>query len=144
MRWPSAFVLLHILVFFACACASASDSGSVTSPPAAGLDQPFTLAAGASVRLEVENLQVGFDRVVSDSRCPSGAQCIVEGEALVRVWLSKAPAARESRDLKTTPNAAEAVYGAYRIKLVTLAPSPTVDRTIRPSDYVVTILVTRV
>ena len=133
-------VILHLLAFLA--CASSSDSGNPSAPKTVGLDQPFTLAAGASARVDAENLQVGFDRVVSDSRCPRGAQCVVAGEAVVRVWLSKSPEARGNRDL-TTPNAAEAVYGAYRITLVTLDPYPTVDHTIRPSDYVATLLVTR-
>jgi hypothetical protein len=136
----SLLVLLQVLASFACALAS--DSGNPVAPSPA-LDQAFTLKAGASAILDTENLRVEFDSVLSDSRCPRGAQCITAGEAVVRVWLSKAPTPRESRELKTTPNAAEAVYGAYRIRLVTLDPYPTADRTIRPSDYVVTLLVTR-
>lgn len=134
-------VLLQLLGSFACSLTSHAGSPAALSP--ARLDQSFALAAGASAILETENLQIGFDRVLSDSRCPRGAQCITAGDAVVRIWMSKAPAARESRDLETTPRAAEAVYGAYRIRLVTLDPYPIADRAIRPSDYVVTLLVTR-
>ena len=136
----SVLVLLQVFASFACALASDSGNPVATSP---ALDQAFTLKAGTSAMLDTENLQVEFAGVLSDSRCPRGTQCITAGEAVLRIWLSKAPAARESRDLKTTPNAGEAVYGAYRIRLLMLDPYPTADRTIRPSDYVVTLLVTR-
>ena len=141
MRWQTVVVAVHVLTFLA--CASLSDSGSPAAPTAARLDQAFTLAAGAVAVFDAEHLQVGFDRVLSDSRCPRGAQCIVEGEATVRVWLSKSPRGKDNRDLKTTPNALEAVYDAYRIKLVTLEPYPGVERAVRPSEYVATLLVSR-
>jgi hypothetical protein len=133
-------IVLGLVAFMACVSANSS---SPAAPTAAGLDRPFTLKSGASASIDVEKLQIGFDRVLSDSRCPRGAQCIVAGEAVLRVWLLKSPAARENRDLKTTPDA-EAAYGAYRIKLLTLDPYPSVEGTIRPSDYVATFLVTRV
>lgn len=139
MRWGSSVALMHILAFVACATAS---SGNPASPTDASLDQPFKLSPGASVVIKAETLEVGFDRVLSDSRCPRGVNCIVAGEATVRVWLSKSATTREDRELKT-PGAEEAVYGAYRIKLVSLDPYPTADRTIRPSDYVVTLVVSR-
>ena len=105
------------------------------------LDKPFKLAPGRSTTIEAERLQIGFERVVSDSRCPRGAQCIVEGEAIVRVWLQKAPAARENRDLTTTPTATSAVYSGYRVNLEALDPVPTTDHAIKPSEYAATLVV---
>ena len=80
---------------------------------------------------------------MSDSRCPRDAQCITDGEAVVRVWLQKAPGARENRDLKTTPDGASAVYSTYRVTLVALDPAPTASRVIRPSEYAATLVVSR-
>ena len=131
---------LSLVVFMACASAKSPSPAA----PAAGLDRPFTVKSGTSTSIDAEKLHIGFDRVISDSRCPRGAQCIVAGEAVLRVWLQKPPSARENRDLTTMPEGAQAAYGAYRIKLVTLDPSPSVDGTIRPSDYVATFLVTRI
>ena len=51
-----------------------------------------------------------------------------------------APAASEA---EAPPADAEVLYGEYRLRLLTLDPYPQVDRTIRPSDYVATLLVTR-
>ena len=135
MPWHTTLVVIYLFTFLAC--------DSPTEPKAARFDQSFTLAPGAAAVFDTENLQVGFDQVLSDSRCPRGAQCIVAGEATVRVWLSKAPRGRENRELKTTPDASQAVYDAYKITLVTLVPSPEVGSTIRPTDYVATLMVTR-
>jgi len=120
-----------------------SDARTPSAASPAQLNQPFALMAGASATVETENLQIGFDRVLSDSRCPRGAQCITAGEAIVRIWVSKAPAPRETRDLTTIPAADEAVYGAYRIKLVSLDPYPIANATVRASEYVATLLATR-
>ena len=116
---------------------------SPTEPKAARFDEAFTLTPGAAADFGTESLQVGFDQVLSDSRCPRNAQCIVAGEATVRIWLSKPPRGRENRELKTTPDASQAPYDAYKVTLVTLVPSPEVGSTIRSTDYVATLMVTR-
>ena len=122
-------------------CAIVSCS-SPNGPTAAALDQAFQLTAGGSATISSENLQVGFDQVPSDSRCPRGTQCIVAGNATARVWLSKPPRGREQRDLGTSTGT-NAVYDSYRITLTTLSPYPEAGATIRPSDYVATLVVTR-
>ncbi|MEP7309879.1 MAG: hypothetical protein ABJA98_30585 [Acidobacteriota bacterium] len=135
MRWHTSLVVISLFTFLAC--------GSPTAPKAAQFDQAFTLAPGTAAVLGTESLQAGFDQVLSDSRCPRGAQCIVAGDATVRVWLAKSPRGRENRELKTTPDGSHGVYDAYKITLITLAPSPEVGSTIRPTDYVATLIVTR-
>lgn len=135
---PCTSALLLVLL----SCAASSPSWSQSSSVTVNLDRPFTLSPGSSAVLERENLKIEFDRVVSDSRCPRGAQCITAGEAIVRVWLSKAPAPRERRDLGTAPDAAETAYEMYRLRLVALEPYPAVNGTIRQSDYAATFLIT--
>ena len=143
MQRQTAIVSLHVLAF-AVACAASSGRGNPVSPSPATLGEPFNVKAGGSVTIRDENLRVGFDRVLSDSRCPRGARCIAQGEATVRVWLLKAARGRAAHELQTTPpSAAEAVYDGYRIRLTALDPYPEVDRPVRSSDYVVTLVVTR-
>lgn len=102
----------------------------------------FELKPGGVAVLQGEDLRVGFERVRLDSRCPRGAQCIIEGAARVRIWASKASSRRTEYDLETRPPpAAEARHGDYRIRVVN--PYPQVDRSTRSSDYVVTLVVTR-
>ena len=98
-----------------------------------------------STSVDGEGIQVGFDTVLSDSRCPKGAQCIVAGDATIRVWVSGATSSRETRELKTTPpDAAQAVIGRYRLTLSALMPEPTVNGAPRASDYVAALVVARV
>lgn len=141
MRWQTVVITVHVLGI---ACAAHSGTANPAAPERATLDETFKLSAGGVAVIQGEDLQIGFDRVASDSRCPRGSRCITEGEAIVRVWLSKAPHGRADRELRTTPpSAAEALYESYRITLVALEPYPEVDREIRPSDYVATLLVRR-
>jgi len=135
LRWHTTLAAVYSFTLIGCA--------NPLEPSAARLDQTFTLSPGGAAVVEGENLQGGFDQVLSDSRCPTGAQCIVAGEATVRIWLVKAPRGRENVELKTTTSASQATYDTYRVSLVTVTPSPEVGRTIQPSDYVVTMLVTR-
>ncbi len=50
-----------------------------------GLGQEFTLSIGQSAQIEGENLQVRFEEVLEDSRCPTGATCIWEGRVSLAV-----------------------------------------------------------
>ena len=141
MKWHAAFVVWYLLI--AVACASASNSGNPAAP-SAKINQAFTLKVGTSTSVDGEGIQIGFDSVVSDSRCPKGAQCIVAGDATIRVWLMRDSQARETRELKTNPvDAAQIVIGQYRLTLTSLTPEPTVDGTPRASDYVATLVVAR-
>jgi hypothetical protein len=134
-RWQTTLVIAHLVTLLACT--------NPAEPTAARLDQEFTLTPGAAAVLQPENLQVGFDQVLSDSRCPIDAICIVAGEATVRIWLSKAPRGRADLELKTAPSASQAAYDAYRVRLVSIMPSRRASQTIAPTDYSATLLVTR-
>src|SRR5215212_10020209 len=93
-------------------------------PRAVALDETFVLRAGESARIEGERLELTFDAVVSDSRCPKGAQCIVEGDAIVRITVVKASAGT-SHDLHTSERASqEATVDGFAVRLLRLDPYP--------------------
>jgi hypothetical protein len=52
----------------------------------AELDVPFELKVGQSAVIESEDIEVSFERVVQDSRCPSDVTCIWEGQATIGVF----------------------------------------------------------
>ena len=54
-------------------CGSASETAT--------LGKEFSLSVGESVAIRDENLEVTFLKVLEDSRCPTGVQCIWEGRA---------------------------------------------------------------
>jgi hypothetical protein len=111
-------------------------------PVSATVGQPFALAAGASAKLKGEPLEIGFTRVVMDSRCPKGAECITAGVAVVAMWVSL-DGGRTTPELRTDPPAAARVErGPYTVTLVKLEPHPQVGRRIAPG-YVATLVVRR-
>ena len=137
MKWQAILGLAHVFIFVACA-------SSPAAPGSVKLNQSFTLKVGTSTSVDGEGIQVGFDSVISDSRCPKGAQCIVAGDATIRVWLDRTGQARETRELKTAPpDAAQTVINSYRVTLSALTPEPTLDGTPRASDYVASLVVAR-
>ena len=122
------------------ALAASEDAGR---PRPVHLDESFALHAGESAKVDSEKLEVCFDAVVSDSRCPKGAQCIVEGDATVRITVKKA-SAKTSYELHTSERAAqEASHDGLSIRLVRLDPQPVEGKAIDRRDYAATLLVTR-
>jgi hypothetical protein len=81
--------------------------------------------------------------VTGDSRCPADALCIQGGDAVVhvRVFDASAPSVYE---LHTGDSRrASAAHRDLRIELLELQPYPFSSRTINPSDYRATIVVSR-
>ena len=115
-----------------------------SEPKSVPLGESFTLKVGESARIEAEALQIGFEDVSADSRCPKGERCIWEGDATVRVWLWKASEARETDELHTSSKEPGAVsYRGYGVKLLRLDPYPVSGKTIARGDYLATLEVTR-
>jgi hypothetical protein len=114
--------------------------GSTTVPGELPLGQSFELQPGTSATLQ-GGLEVAFDAVRSDSRCPMDALCVWAGEGIVAVRLSQSGSDQAERELKTAPSGSEATYGSYSITLITLQPYPRSDRAIQPNDYVATFTV---
>lgn len=125
----------------------ASVAGSVAGPPqpeSVAIGESFSLRVGDSASIEAEALQIGFEDVSADSRCPKGERCIWEGDATVRVWLQKAPGPKDTHELHTSSKEQGAVsYLDYGVRLLRLDPYPVTGRTIARGDYLATFEVTR-
>ena len=115
----------------------AAASASVT------LDEPFVLRVGRSATVAGEGLTVSFQAVPSDSRCPTGVQCIWAGNAVVQVVLSKDGKAFGA-ELNTGQDPTSVDYLNYNVALVSLAPYPTANGgPIAQSQYRATFVVTK-
>jgi hypothetical protein len=55
--------------------------------PRAQLGQDFTLALGDSIPLDGTPYSVVFEKVIDDSRCPTGTTCVWEGNAQIQIML---------------------------------------------------------
>ncbi len=108
----------------------------------AQLDQPFTLFVRQ--KAQIGDLQIRFVGVPEDSRCPEDVTCIWAGNAKIVLGLSlKGNPDETVLTLNSTLNPQEALYKGYRIRFVSLKPTPLSGRTINPAEYRVTLIVSQ-
>jgi hypothetical protein len=119
-------------------------TGCTDSPtgPTVPLDQAFVLAPGEAATIEEESINVLFDRVSGDSRCPSDVVCIQGGDAIVNIEVTGPGFDRTAYELHT--GSTDPVrHGDLTIALVALFPYPFGSGTIPGEDYRATLRVTR-
>ncbi len=63
--------------------------------------QSFSIGVGETVTVAGVGLNVTFQDVIQDSRCPIGVQCVVEGDAIIAVSLSKTGSSTGHPDHRT-------------------------------------------
>ncbi len=124
--------LLAVLLLGGCGALAACGGGpSQPSDVAAG--QEFTLAPGAAA--VADGLRVSFERVVSDSRCPTDAVCVWAGEVIVELKVDGG-----SRQLRPGESATTA---GHRVSLVRVEPYPSSAAAISRENYRATLVVDR-
>lgn len=118
MRWIP-------LLLIALACASAGANESASSP------QEVELSIGE--RVTARGLTVDFVRLVGDSRCPEGVNCVWAGDAEIELSVKGKDEPRSVR-LHTTlePKALE-VEGS-RISLLAVEPYPVMGVEVDPAE----------
>ena len=108
--------------------------------PLAWPDVELELRVGEHRHLPKLQLDVGFERVTSDSRCPTQVTCIWEGEATVHVWLLHArdDSVFVALSLRGgTPDASASVDTlGFRITALRLDPYPAEPEPIPENLYV--------
>ncbi|HYC52202.1 MAG TPA: hypothetical protein VEB19_13900 [Gemmatimonadaceae bacterium] len=133
MRWRAG---LGTAVALIAACAPMQTE--VTAMP----DSDFDLRVGAAVRILGTPLLVRFDTVSEDSRCPTDAQCVWEGNATIRLSVDSAGKIQPV-ELRTSGTPQPASAFGHRIEYRALRPAPTTAAPIPSADYVVTLRVPR-
>ncbi len=125
------FLLALCLVFIL--PAACTNSPSPTTTP---LGKAVSLAPGQAVTIEGESLKIKFAEVINDSRCPSGATCIWQGEVSCRLEITY----RENAFIKviTQPglsaDPATAEFNGYTLRFK-VQPYPTAGASIKSKDY---------
>ena len=128
MRSLLSFLLLAVLVL----------------PAQAGhpFGQPFSLNVGEFQWLGDDEVMIGFYRVSSDSRCPTGVWCFWEGDAATDLWLQIPGEPRLEFVLHTAYDFQHSIdLGPYSVSLLLVAPYPLVNVPIDPESYVVSLVV---
>jgi hypothetical protein len=120
--------------------------GIVQHPSGAGdvtLGQEFKIKNGERIIVSGESLRITFSSVSSDSRCPTGAQCVWAGNAAIALEIAKKKKKQVSVTLNTSSEPKEIDYKRYKIRLVALSPHPKVNETIDQKEYEATLLITK-
>lgn len=131
---------MPLVVVLCLALAAAACDESVTGPTVP-LNTEFTLAPGESATIERADLEVRFDRVTGDSRCPIDAVCIQGGSAAVHITAVSTGAPRQYQLM--TGDMKPVRHDDNTIAIVDLTPYPFSTRTIQQDEYRVTLKVTR-
>jgi len=104
--------------------------------------QDFELRLGETARLEGSDLVLQFISVPSDSRCPTGVQCVHAGDATARLRVEGGGGPEASLDLHTNDQPKEGTQGSFVIRLVVLRPLPRDGQPVQASDFVATLKIT--
>lgn len=107
------------------------------------LGESFSLSVGQSTVVDGAALEIGFQAVTSDSRCPKGEVCIWGGDATVCLWVRSAAGTKEKLVLHASSKGPSVTdLGDWGIRLMALDPYPITGRSVLQGDYVVTLQVT--
>jgi hypothetical protein len=121
------------------ALAATSGCHERSSPTEPSHVQTATLAVGQTVTIAT-GMVLSFERVLSDSRCPSGVTCVWEGEVTVALTLSESVG---TGAFTLSDHAPTRVVSGYSFTLVSVQPLPTAGSTIPEAAYRATIRVRR-
>jgi hypothetical protein len=130
MRFICLALIFTPLLLFLPGCADSTDDIKAT------LNQEFALSIGQSALITGENLQIKFQEVVEDSRCPKGVTCVWQGRVSCKVEIITGGSS--DYIVLTQPGLSdEPVEQAYKDYLITfrVKPYPEAGKTIEPVEY---------
>ncbi len=118
-------------VLLVAACSTGSLGPNVQQT---GKDE-FAVGYGASFVVPGTVLEIGFQAVLGDSRCPSDVVCVWEGEGRIELGLTMGDGPTVPVELNTRGPLSTA-HGGYTITLIELAPYPVSTRPHVLAEYV--------
>jgi hypothetical protein len=132
----SVFLVTALVATAACA----SEVGAETF----SLGDSFSLAVGQSASIDGEDLIIEFVDVIADSRCPSGVECIWQGEVccLAEITYSRKRQEKVLTYPGLTQEPSETQFGPYKFTF-TVDPYPEEGKEIGKSEYRLNLLVTK-
>jgi hypothetical protein len=132
--------LAALLVLGAAACSTNGttdvevDASAAIAAALAGGPIEVTLRHGEHKRVAGEQLGVGFNRVVADSRCPIDAVCVWMGDAVAELELTAAGRTGKL-ELHTSLEPRSQLWNGVKVTLLELQPAPRASEPTRPAAY---------
>ena len=96
----------------------------------------FTLKMGEQAAVRGTTLVVGFGRVLSDSRCPEGVQCVTAGDVVVSLSVGESGGKKMKLELRAGESPA-ATYQRHVIRLLDVQPRPRENQKLSQRAYLV-------
>jgi len=126
------FYILTLVILVPLLTGCTGKAGEVKAP----LGQEFSLSIGQSARITGENLEIKFEEVTEDSRCPKNVTCIWAGRVSCIVQITDS--ASSSKMVLTEPGLTDQytkeTYKNYQLTFH-VQPYPEEGRTISPDEY---------
>jgi hypothetical protein len=109
------------------------------------LDKAFNLALNETAELETDGTRITFLGIAEDSRCPTGVNCVWEGEAIVQLLVEKDDDAI-TETLTTNPREGQLLsdrFSAYNhgVRLLQVMPYPEAGIPMEVEDYVIRLII---
>lgn len=108
--------------------------GTSTEPQ---LGENIEVRLGTTIEIPDDSTRVRFTDLTSDSRCPTGAQCVWAGEAVALFTVGNNQ--QVSLTLGADASKATVIVGMKQFTLVALKPYPRLNETIAKGDYIATV-----
>jgi hypothetical protein len=121
------------------ACINTFRTGPV---PGTDAQAQLEIPLGETRLLDEERLAISFVRVMEDSRCPAGVQCVTAGNAIVGLILHERGEATRPVTLNTHTQPRTVSHEGYVVSVVDLVPLPTAGGP-EPDNYVIRLHVVR-
>jgi hypothetical protein len=132
-------VYLLLVILLVPLLVSACGSDTITAP----LGQEFTLPAGKTATISGESLSIKFVEVTGDSRCPTGVQCIVAGDAKCLMLINYSNSQSSLTFTQQGGNDTNTVdFNVFKITFQ-LQPYPVYGEEIKAADYKLIMMVTK-
>ncbi len=90
----------------------------------ADLNVEFFIRPGQKVDVRESGLEITFSRVIEDSRCPKGVECVWAGNGKVELSIHFPGEKERVQELNTNLEPKDIMAGEYKIRLVELQPYP--------------------
>lgn len=138
--FKSMIIKNYISVLFICLLIFITTSGC-DDIVSANLNEEFYITQGQKAELKDSGLEITFNRVSEDSRCPRGVECVWEGNGRIKISVYHPAFGTETKELNTTVEPRQAVVGKFKIGLSELQPYPEKDKEISPENYRIRLIV---
>jgi hypothetical protein len=135
---PIRLFAIILMTIFCLSWMPAADGGD-----AVPIGQEFVLKPGQTIAIKHTRINIMFDAVLKDNRCPVDLNCVWAGNAEVQLGLGH-KSKQTSAIVNTGINDRDVKFRGYLVQLLKLNPQRQKGKAIAPSDYTATIQVSRI